>query len=48
MRSASSARTSWTCRWEEFDGMGHAIPRAVVPPLAAALLSHIDTVGGAA
>lgn len=27
------------------EGMGHAIPRAVVPPLAAALLSHIESVG---
>ncbi|QRN92811.1 alpha/beta fold hydrolase [Archangium violaceum] len=26
------------------DGMGHAIPRAVVPRLAAALLNHIETV----
>ncbi|WP_164013033.1 alpha/beta fold hydrolase [Pyxidicoccus trucidator] len=26
------------------DGMGHAIPRAVVPQLAAALLSHIEAV----
>lgn len=25
------------------DGMGHVIPRAVVPPLAATLLSHIET-----
>jgi pimeloyl-ACP methyl ester carboxylesterase len=29
------------------DGMGHAIPRAVVPPLAAVLLRHIETVSGA-
>ncbi len=27
------------------DGMGHTIPRAVVPPLAAALLGHFETVG---
>ena len=26
------------------DGMGHTVPRAVVPPLAAALLGHIETV----
>ncbi len=25
-------------------GMGHAIPRAVVPPIAAALLNHFETV----
>lgn len=104
MRSTSSARTSWACRWEAFwcsgswnggaipfdaeefralerriiahasrhdisedptnpasnsrflaetlprstlvtiDGMGHTIPRAVVPRLATALLSHIEAV----
>lgn len=27
------------------DGMGHATPRAVVPPLAAALLNHFEAVG---
>ncbi|ATB41978.1 10-carbomethoxy-13-deoxycarminomycin esterase [Cystobacter fuscus] len=27
------------------DGMGHTIPRAVVPPLAAAILNHIEQEG---
>ncbi|EPX57322.1 10-carbomethoxy-13-deoxycarminomycin esterase [Cystobacter fuscus DSM 2262] len=30
------------------DGMGHTISRAVVPPLAAALLNHLETVEGLA
>ncbi|MBZ4329324.1 alpha/beta fold hydrolase [Corallococcus sp. AS-1-12] len=30
------------------DGMGHALPRAIVPPLAAALLQQFDTVTPAA